>query len=415
MASFPLMKKKIRVLLLSPYFDKNTPGESWSNYKWVQGISRVCDTTVLTCHRKGWKADTCLTKASRIVNWSDPDLPGMNGRFAWELKPGYFFFYAKARRWIRQALRRGDEFEIAHQIGPLALRYPTPLRSMGIPYLIGPLAGSLQTPVGFRDDAREKLWYRNLRSIDRLRLAYDPWLRKGYSGAESVLGAAPYVRDLILPCNPRRFEVMSETGVTEIADTPVDPPQSGEPLRLIFVGRIIRTKGILDAIKALGRCGKLVNFHFDVVGDGDLLDHCVATARDLHVLDRIAFHGRRKKMEVQGLLRKSHVFLFPSFREPSGNVVFEAMSQGLPVITSDVGGPGYVVDESCGFRIAPSNPERYSSDLADAIKKIAGNPDIIQKLSIGALAKMRDTALWPNKIDRLIGLYNEILPAGRHA
>ncbi len=397
--------RRLKVLLLAPYYDRTVPGESWSTYKWVEGISGICETTVLTWHRRDWDPGKSPTRAVKVVDWTEPKFPGMPDRLAWELKPGYPLFYIKARRWIRAALKNGGAFDLAHQINPLALRYPSPLQGLGIPYLIGPLAGSLETPPGFSEAAREKLWFRKLRGLDRFRLAHDPWLRKTYAGAAGVIGVAPYVRGLLDRCAPPRFEIMAETGVESLAPEPKSAPAPGEPLRLLFVGRVIRTKGILDGIRALARCPEQANVRLDVIGAGDLLEECKAEAERLGISHRVAFHGRLSRDEVFEWYRRSHVFLFPSFREPSGNVVFEAMSQGLPVITSTVGGPGYVVTDECGIRVPPANPESFVTGLEAAIREFAMHPEMISRLSAGSLLRVRGQAFWPSKIESLHGLY----------
>jgi glycosyltransferase involved in cell wall biosynthesis len=202
---------------------------------------------------------------------------------------------------------------------------------------------------------------------------------------------------------------MAETGVEEVASEVKAGPAPGEPLRLLFVGRIIRTKGILDGIRALALCPDTVNVRLDVVGAGDLLETCKAEVERLGITDKVAFHGRLSRDEVFEHYRRSHVFLFPSFREPSGNVVFEAMSQGLPVITSSIGGPGYVVDRTCGLRVNPADPDNYPEILSEAISEMAMNPQKISLLSEGALLRMKSMALWPSKIRIICKLYKEIL------
>jgi len=403
------MSRRPRVLLLAPYYDRGTPGESWSTWKWVEGVSEACDTTVLTWHRAGWDPAGSPVAAREVVDWTEPDLPGFRGRLAWELKPGYPLFYRKARRWIRDALRRGERFDLAHQINPLALRYPTPVHDLGIKFVVGPLAGSLANPPGFAAAARERRWFRKLRALDGLRLRRDPWLRSSYTRAAAVIGVAPYVREVLAPCPPRRFEIMSETGVEEVAGAPRPAPAAGEPLRLLFVGRLIRTKGVLEAVRAVAEAGREVALRFDVLGSGELLDECRAEAERLGVAERVTFHGRVDRDSVFEWYRRSHVFLFPSFREPSGNVVFEAMSQGLPLIASTVGGPGHVVDDSCGIRVEPADPERYARGLAEAIVALAREPRRVERLSEGALRRVERLALWPNKVAALLEFYDDLL------
>lgn len=402
-------EKRLKILLIAPYFDRTVPGESWSTYKWVEGISAECDTTVFTCHRAGWDSSKSPIAATEVIDLEDRGIPGLKGRIEHELKPGYVFFYLKARRWIREALKAGKQFDLIHQINPLALRYPSPAVGFGIPFVIGPLAGSLETPSGFRDAAKERTWFRKLRGLDRFRIANDPWLRKTYSEAAAIIGVAPYVQELLRTCAPKRFEIMAETGVEEVSEKVKAGPAPGEPLRLLFVGRIIHTKGILDGIRAIALCPDTVNVRLDVVGAGDLLEFCKAEAERLGITDKVTFHGRLSRDEVFEWYRRSHVFLFPSFREPSGNVVFEAMSQGLPVITSSVGGPGYVVDGTCGLKADPMSPNIYSESLKEHILSFCEKPESVRILSSGALERMRTIALWDEKITSLLELYHNMV------
>jgi glycosyltransferase involved in cell wall biosynthesis len=401
----------MRLLLIAPQYDAVIPGESWSTYKWVQGLSRVVDTTVLTQHWSDWDGAGSPIEAKQIVNWNESSL--LNNRFNWELKATYPLFYWRARRWLRAALRRGERFDLIHQLNPLALRYPCPARGLGVPYLIGPLAGSLPTPAGFSAGSALGQWYRYLRRLDAFRLRYDPWLRASYREAAAVIGVAPYVGDLLRPCSPARFEVMAETGVEEIHSTPKAPLQPGKPLRLLFVGRLITTKGLLEAIESLALAARDCSVTLDVVGTGPLFAQCRHLVRRHGLENLVQFHGWLPRAEVFRWYERSDAFLFPSYREPSGNVVFEAMSRGLPVITSTVGGPGHVVTDECGFRIPPQDHAQYVSGLAAAIVALSRKPERLTQLSAGALRRITDIALWPDKINRMLALYRDIL--GRSA
>jgi len=399
---------KLKVLLIAPYYDRAVPGESWSTYKWVEGISAHCETTVLTYHRPGWDPASSPVGAREVVDWDDITLPKRFERIAWEMKPGYIFFYRKVRGWIREALARGRSFDLVHQINPLALRYPCPAVGLGIPFIIGPLAGSLETPKGFAGEGTDRQWFRKLRYLDKLRIRRDPLLRRTYARAHAVIGVAPYVRDVLGSIPLRRFEVMSETGITSLDQEHRPLRESGVPLKLLFVGRVIRTKGVIDAVRALARLPDDCRARLDVLGVGDQLEQCRAEVKRLDLNDRVTFHGRVSRQEVDKWYRCSDVFLFPSFREPSGNVVMEAMGHGLPVITCTNGGPGHVVDETCGLRVPAENPEQLTRDLANAIQVLASDPDKTTALSAGAAARVQSLALWDQKIARMKELYEEI-------
>ena len=179
-------------------------------------------------------------------------------------------------------------------------------------------------------------------------------------------------------------------------------------MRLLFVGRLVRTKGARDAIRALGLVHDLP-VTLDVVGDGFDRAACEAAAAELGLADRVTFHGWLPREQVSGLYQAADAFIFPSYREPGGNVVFEAMAHGLPLIVSDIGGPGNVVDESCGIRIHPVSPDQYALDLAAAIMRLAGDAQLRAALGDGARHRAAEVALWDSRIRQAEGLYAEVM------
>jgi glycosyltransferase involved in cell wall biosynthesis len=149
--------------------------------------------------------------------------------------------------------------------------------------------------------------------------------------------------------------------------------------------------------------------HLDVAGRGEELPICRSEAQRLGVSDRVTFHGQISRAAVEELYAGADAFLFPSFREPSGSVVFEALRHGLPVITTDRGGPGFVVDETCGITVPALDPAQLAGDLAAAITRIARDEALRTRLGAGARERVARIGLWDSKIRWLLALYDEIL------
>jgi glycosyltransferase involved in cell wall biosynthesis len=322
------------------------------------------------------------------------------------LKPAYVPFYVRARRWIKAALERGERFDVAHQPAPVAMRYPSPVVGLGIPYLIGPVGGSVASPPAFHDDDTSP-WFVGLRAFDELRMRRDPLLRRTYEEAACVVGIADYARGLLGELRTKRFVVMSETGVDAVPD-PVDRDSRKDPMRLLFVGRLVRTKGARDAIGAMAHLRDL-SVGLDLVGDGYDRGACESLIEDLKLADRVSLHGRVARDRVDDFYREADVFVFPSYREAGGNVLWEAMGFGLPMIVSDRGGPASAVDESCGFRIPVSTPDQYAVDIAAAVRTLHAEPLARRELGRGARARVTEVGLWSNKVDRMTELYKEVL------
>ena len=398
------MSLRRSVLLVAPCLDGDDVGEAWSSYRWAEGLSELHDLTVLGYHKRGHRPITEQLPRARVVEWTD--LPGV-GRFERVnsmLKPAYPLFHFRARRWIRKALTAGEQFDLAHQLAPLAPRYPSPLAGLGIPWILGPLAGSLESPDGFGVGAKAP-WYTKLRRFDGLRRRRDPWLRETFADANQVIGVAPYVNGLLggLPSRPLVYE--SETGVV---GRPKPGTRSVEgPLRMLHVGRIVRTKGLLHAIRALASLAG-GDWTLDVLGEGVDEGACREAARVGGIEDQVRFHGRVPRTEVDAFYASSDLFLFPSYCEPSGNVVFEALSHGLCVVCCDRGGPGHVVRPGTGFKVPADGPVGMESALAQVLKELLGDRERVHAVGLAGQEYILEEATWSAKIRRMAALYEEV-------
>lgn len=397
-----------RVLIIASGVDGEDVGEAWSGFQWVSRLARDHDVTLLTMHRRDRTPPSRQLPGARVIEWREPHAFARYERFNSMLKPGWAPFYHRVRRWMEAARGRGERFDVAHQLLPLAMRYPSPLARFDIPYLIGPVGGSLDNPPGFADDT--SAWYVRLRALDRFRLQRDPWLRRTYLAAQCVIGIAPYVRDILGGLDLRRFEVMSDTG---LAALPVisDRPEVTEQVRLLYVGRVVRTKGLRDAIRAIMHLREPRRVVFDVVGDGPDRAACEDLVAESRLEEVVHFHGRQPRDRVNEFYRLADVFVFPSYREAGGNVVLEAMGYGLPLVVSDRGGPASSVDETCAIRVHPDTPEHYAVEIARGIERLVYDPALRAKMSISARRRVAEIGLWDRKVERLEALYDDVVGA----
>jgi glycosyltransferase involved in cell wall biosynthesis len=395
-----------RVLLITSACDGEDVGEAWVGYQWVSRLASRHDVTLLTMHLRDRTPPSEQVPGARVIEWPDAKVFSRQARLNSLLKPGYVPFYRGARRWIRDALARGERFDLAHQLLPVAMRYPSPATGLGIPYLIGPVGGSLENPPGFEDDTAP--WFMRLRGLDRVRMRHDPLLRRSYERADCVLGIAPYVQDYLAGLNLRRLEIMSETGLIDLP-TPGGPRPSDGTVRLLYVGRLVRSKGLRDAIRAMHRLTSSAPVVLDVVGHGFDQEACEALVAELGLGDQVRFHGWQPRERVEGFYRQADVFVFPSYREPGGNVTFEAMGYGLPLLVTDLGGPGNVVDDSCGIRVHPTDPEQFANDLAAAISRLVDDPALRARLGAAARRRVGEIAVWERKVEQLEALWDDVV------
>jgi glycosyltransferase involved in cell wall biosynthesis len=393
----------VKLLMIAPGCSSRANCEGWVSYQWVRGMSARHEVTLLT------DCEPFLPESSgtRVIKLPTPDVFNRLDRFNAMFKPGHIPFFFRARRWIRSALAAGERFDLVHQVAPQALRYACPALETGLPFIIGPVGGSLDSPPEFAKEERGAPWYVRLRALDHLRLRYDPTLRATFERASCVVGMAPFVKHLLDGISIKRFVVIGDNAIESLGE-PIDRSKRTGEVRLLFVGRVVRTKGVRDLIRAMRLLTDLPVV-LDVLGNGHDLDACRSAASEIGISDRVRFHGYIPRSNVDEFYRSSDILVFPSYREPNGLSVIEAMGYGLPAIVCDRGGPAFSVDEKSGIRIPATNPKQFADDLARAIRELVQDRD--RRLSLGEGARLRAerVGVWPVKIGEMDSLYKLII------
>jgi L-malate glycosyltransferase len=181
---------------------------------------------------------------------------------------------------------------------------------------------------------------------------------------------ATYVRALSPDAHVRPIPNVVDTDVFR----PANQGHRGQP-RLIAVGSLVEIKAhnvLIEAIARLRDRGRTVSLA--IVGEGPLRSELECLARRLGIGDLIAFHGALPKPEVAAALRRADVFVLPSHWETLSCALLEALSCGLPVVATRVGGVPEVVDEEAGRLVAAGSPEALADGLDDVIRNV-GNYD----------------------------------------
>jgi len=133
----------------------------------------------------------------------------------------------------------------------------------------------------------------------------------------------------------------------------------------VIVSRQTMDKGYPDlagAVKMLDTQG--VKFDLIVVGGGD---HDGAIKSLFNGLEEIKAHFVGHQSDVGPYLAAADIFVFPSWQENLPNALLEAMSFGLPAITTDVGGNSEVLEHGGGILLPPHDPESLANALRDLL------------------------------------------------
>ena len=186
---------------------------------------------------------------------------------------------------------------------------------------------------------------------------------------------------------------------------------------VLFVGRIEPLKGVDTLIQAMS-CVRLMDLHkpvhLAIIGgepDASPQDMSAEMSRlqklcdDLAVGQTVVFLGKRGQDTLPYYYSAAEVVVMPSHYESFGMVALEAMACGAPVIASEVGGLGFLVqDGETGFTVPDGDPEL----LCDKLSLLLGDPQLRLRMGRRAAEYAQDYS-WDKIARRIAALYEDLL------
>lgn len=154
---------------------------------------------------------------------------------------------------------------------------------------------------------------------------------------------------------------------------------------IINIGSIVWNNGYEYALLAVRQLvDRGVDAEFHIIGDGPERQRILYTIDDLRLEGRVVLHGKLPAEAVRDRLQQADVFLLSSLSEGISNAVLEAMSCGLPVVTTNCGGMREAVTDGVeGF----VTPVRDPQTAADALRQLALDAEL--RARMGAAARQR--------------------------
>ncbi len=288
-------------------------------------------------------------------------------------------------------------FDLVHHITYCVIRQPSFMGRLQMPFVLGPVGGGERAPWPLRSGMGARGWWLELvRDGLNLIARIDPITRRALAAARLIYVSSLETARLVPARDRAKVRVCLQVGIAAPAQ-PAAAEATGTvaaaadgPLRLLFVGRCLAWKGMhigleaLAGLQARGRWARLT-----IAGAGPAEARWRGQAQRLGVDDAIDWLAWVEHDRLAEVYRAHDLLLFPSLHDSGGQAVLEALAHGRPVVCLDLGGPGSVVDASCGRVIVTHGRRRRQvvRELTDALQELADAPDLRQRLGQGARAR----------------------------
>ena len=149
---------------------------------------------------------------------------------------------------------------------------------------------------------------------------------------------------------------------------------------------------------------QLPNARLTIAGSGPERAALEDLARSLNLDAAVHFTGRVENEDMPALYRSADVMINPSLADNMPISVLEALASGVPVVSTNVGGVPFLVEDG---RTALLFPPRDPEAMAQALIQVLTTPDLARRLSEAGLASVQQYT-WQCVRERLFGVYGQL-------
>jgi L-malate glycosyltransferase len=294
-------------------------------------------------------------------------------------------------------LSRNVSFDLIHQLNPVYTGMSLSLVGCRPPVILGPYIG------GWPDDPAaisNPKWV--LRVLLRL-------VKRGIAGLQQHFA---HLLLLTTPAAASRLVGRSASNKVQILPHGIDsdffcPEEVADrntenTARILFMASTTRRKGIFDLLQAFERV--VVRYPLTrllIAGQGSEFAEARTAASRLSCCDRITFLGQQDRAGAASVMREADIYCLPSHGEPYGMGAVEAMSCAKPLVVTDAGGLGCLVDDKGGLRVPVGDPER----LGNALCTLLADPQQWRTMGEHNRRRVIESMDWKHVINRLEEVY----------
>ena len=185
-------------------------------------------------------------------------------------------------------------------------------------------------------------------------------------------------------------------------------PKINEKIKILFVGRLVPPKEPVKILEALAGFKKEDRDRFEVliVGSGKegflIEDFLKGDGRGIDV----KMLGNVPNEQVGEIYKSSHIFALPTRWEGFPMTIIEAMSYGLPVIASDVGGIKEALEDGAGVLIKKGGEV---PEMREFFGKILSNSNFLLEISEKGKSRVRNYFSKEIMCEKVFGIYNQLI------
>lgn len=307
----------------------------------------------------------------------------------------YILWQHWAWLWVKHS---GIRFDVIHHVTMNDYRIPSELyKAKGAKVIWGPMGGAQVTPRPLKVYEKNQL-VASFREFVNKSCSWNPFYKKALRSYYKIYCINNETQKQISRIVGKDVPLMPELALRdEYKNLPIRK-ENNDILKIVFVGRLIGKKGIAFLVDALSLMPTDMNWELLIFGDGDdraLIEKQIA---DSGIGKNVKLMGNRPLNQIAEAYQQADVFVLPSLRETSGNVLLEAMAYAVPIVAFDTSFCRLLKEVDCGVFVNTEQAlEGIKEDWCKAIVILGRDKKLAKRMGMNGYKYVNSRLTWDEK------------------
>lgn len=317
----------------------------------------------------------------------------------------YYILWQKiAYNWVKKS---SIKFDIIHHITMGDFRIPGYMYKIKDAHTIfGPVGGGQCTPKALKCYERSKS-AEKAREIINNNISHLKIYKKAIRSFDDVYAINVETENLISKALGKKCKICEELAITKSFSNLNIKERNNDKIQILFVGRLIEKKGLMLLIDIFKTIDKNENLHLSIYGCGPLENEIKSEIKSNCLESMITVMGKVEYTKIIDAYKEADIFIMPSLRETSGNVLIEALASKIPVIALNMSFASKLNELDCGkFINFNQSKGKIIDDFAKAIIELKNDKKERKRLAQNGYNFVNHELTWDNKFDTI---YNNLV------
>ena len=320
----------------------------------------------------------------------------------------YILWQQWAWLWVKHS---GIRFDVIHHVTMNDYRIPSEMyKAKGAKVIWGPMGGAQVTPKPLKVYEKNQ-FAAAFREFVNKSCSWNPFYKKALRSYYKIYCINNETQKQISRIVGKDVPLMPELALRdEYKNLPIQKRNNDikffilfSLIKIVFVGRLIGKKGIAFLVDALSLMPTDMDWELLIFGDGDdraLIEKQIA---DSGIGKNIKLMGNRPLDQIAEAYQQADVFVLPSLRETSGNVLLEAMAYAVPIVAFDTSFCRLLKEVDCGVFVNTEQAlEGIKEDYCKAIVTLGQDKELAKQMGLNGYKYVNKYLTWEAKYKTLL-------------